>query len=87
MSPPGAAKIALSLPHDLFRQIERARKKRGKTRSALVQDALRFWLHHQDEAVLVREWEEGYRRMPETPAEVESAAATTRFAFEDEDDW
>jgi metal-responsive CopG/Arc/MetJ family transcriptional regulator len=83
----GAAKIALSLPDDLFREIERARKKSGKTRSALVQDALRHWLRYQGEAALVREWEEGYRRMPETSAEVELAVATTRFAFEDEDDW
>jgi metal-responsive CopG/Arc/MetJ family transcriptional regulator len=83
----GVAKFALSLPDDLFREIERARKKSGRTRSALVQDALRLWLRLQGEATLVREWEEGYRRMPETPAEVESAVATARFAFADEDDW
>lgn len=82
-----AAKIALSLPDDLFREIERARKKRGKTRSALVQDALRLWLRHQSDVALVREWEEGYRRMPEAAAEVAAAVATTRFAFEEEDDW
>ena len=83
----GAAKIAFSLPDDLFREIERARKKQGKTRSALVQEALRLWLRHQSDAILVREWEEGYRRMPETAAEVTAAETTARFAFGEEDDW
>ncbi len=83
----GAAKIALSLPDDLFREIERARKKSGTPRSALVEDAARLWLRYEGEAALVREWEEGYRRMPESPAEVKSAVATARFAFDAEDDW
>jgi metal-responsive CopG/Arc/MetJ family transcriptional regulator len=82
-----AAKIALSLPDDLFREVERERKRRGKTRSALVQDALRLWLRHQRDAALVREWEEGYRRMPESPAEVAAADTTSRYAFDPEDDW
>ena len=82
-----AAKIALSLPDDLFREVERVRKRRGKTRSALVQEALRLWLRQQTEASLVREWEEGYRRLPEKAAEIAAGEATARFAFDPEDDW
>ena len=82
-----AAKIALSLPEELFREIERVRKKRGTTRSALVQHALRSWLRQQSEATLVREWEEGYRRMPENSGEVSGAEMTARFAIDPEDEW
>jgi Arc/MetJ-type ribon-helix-helix transcriptional regulator len=82
-----AAKIALSLPDDLFREVERVRKKHHKTRSALVQDALRSWLRQEREAILVREWEEGYRRKPETLDEIQRAAASARFAFDPEDEW
>lgn len=82
-----AAKIALSLPDDLFRDIERVRKKRGKTRSALVQDALRLWLRQEADAALVREWEEGYRRVPETQREVDAATKSSKLAFDPEDDW
>jgi metal-responsive CopG/Arc/MetJ family transcriptional regulator len=82
-----AAKIALSLPDDLFRAVERVRRKRGKTRSALVQEALRLWLRHDTEAALVREWEEGYRRLPESAAEVADAEATAKLAFDPEDEW
>jgi metal-responsive CopG/Arc/MetJ family transcriptional regulator len=82
-----AAKIALSLPDDLFREMERVRKKRGTTRSALVQDALRLWLRRDTEAALVREWEEGYRRVPERVVDVAAAEATGTLAFEPDDDW
>ena len=82
-----AAKIALSLPDDLFREMERVRRKRGTTRSALVQEALRLWLRQGAEATLVREWEEGYRRLPESATEIASAAATAKLAFDPEDDW
>ncbi|MGH7855706.1 MAG: ribbon-helix-helix protein, CopG family [Candidatus Binatia bacterium] len=82
-----AAKFALSLPDDLFREVERLRKRRRTTRSGVVQDALRFWLRHAGEAAMVREWEEGYRRMPEDRGDVDSARATAGFAFDVEDDW
>ena len=82
-----AAKIALSLPVDLLRELERARKRRGKTRSALVQDALRLWLHRDNEASLVREWQEGYRRMPESRTEIAAAEVTGKLAFDPDDDW
>ena len=70
-----AVKIAISLPNELYRAIERARKRCGKTRSALAQDALRHWLKHQQEAGWIREYVEGYRRMPESPSEIEAANA------------
>jgi metal-responsive CopG/Arc/MetJ family transcriptional regulator len=82
-----AAKIALSLPDALFREVERVRKRRKTTRSALVQEALRLWLRQQTEASLVREWEEGYRRLPETVAEIAAAEAGAGLAFDPEDDW
>jgi metal-responsive CopG/Arc/MetJ family transcriptional regulator len=85
--PRAAAKIALSLPDALFREVERMRKRRRTTRSALVQEALRLWLRQQAEASLVREWEEGYRRRPESAAEIAAADANARLAFDPEDDW
>ena len=85
--PRSAAKIALSLPDALFREVERMRKRRKTTRSALVQEALRLWLRQQAEASLVREWEEGYRRLPESTAEIAAAEAGAALAFDPEDDW
>jgi metal-responsive CopG/Arc/MetJ family transcriptional regulator len=71
----GTTKVAISLPGELYRAVERVRKRTGRTRSALMQDALRHWLRHQAEAVLVREYEAGYRRHPEGAREVKAAEA------------
>lgn len=70
-----ATKVAVSIPDELYRAVERARRKSGRSRSAVMQDALRQWLEHQDEALLVREYEAGYRRKPEGKREVRSARA------------
>ena len=69
----------------LYRAVERARKRHGKTRSAVMQDALRHWLRHEAEIALVREYEDGYRRRPETRREVKVAAsAAVRLLGSDE---
>jgi metal-responsive CopG/Arc/MetJ family transcriptional regulator len=70
-----ATKVAVSIPDDLYRAVERARRKTGKTRSAVMQDALRAWLDHEAHAALVREYEAGYRRTPEGRREVKAATA------------
>jgi metal-responsive CopG/Arc/MetJ family transcriptional regulator len=80
-----ATKVAVSIPDDLFRAIEKARKRSGRSRSAVMQDALRHWLHHQAQAVLVREYEAGYRRRPERRREVKAAEAAAVRLLSTED--
>jgi metal-responsive CopG/Arc/MetJ family transcriptional regulator len=70
-----ATKIAVSIPDELFRAVERARRKNGKSRSAVMQDALRAWLDHEAHAVLVQEYEAGYRRKPEGRREIKAATS------------
>jgi len=78
-----ATKVAVSLPTDLFRAVERARK--GATRSAVFQEALRLWLRRKEQAFLIGEYEAGYRRSPETKEEVRAAqAAALRVLSEEE---
>ena len=68
-------KVAISMPVALYRTVERVRKTTRKTRSAVLQDALRYWLDHQAEAALVQEYEAGYRRRPEGRREVKAVEA------------
>lgn len=81
----GARKVAISLPDPLYRSVERARRARGKTRSAVVHEALRQWLDREAEAALAREYVAGYRRRPESRREVKAAeaAAVRLLAAED----
>jgi metal-responsive CopG/Arc/MetJ family transcriptional regulator len=84
---PASLKIAVSVPADLHRAVEAARKRQKRSRSAIVQEALRNWLRQQAHADLVREYEAGYRRKPEGPREIEAAMATAIGLLKDEDDW
>ncbi len=86
--PRSAAKIAVSLPDELYRALEGARRKAGRSRSAVVQEALREWLRRQLRGDLVREYEAGYRRSPEDAQEIEAALATAAGLLStDADDW
>lgn len=84
---PAAVKIAVSIPSELYRAVETARKRRARSRSAVVQEALRQWLRGQAHAELIREYEAGYRRKPESQREVDAAMATATGLLRDEDDW
>ena len=76
-----AIKVAVSLPKNIYRQVETARKKKGRTRSAVVQEALKSWLRQQETEALVRQYEAGYRARPETRREIEVAEAMSTQAF------
>lgn len=73
--PKVATKVAVSLPRELYKAVEQVRRKSRKSRSAVMQDALRHWLNQQEQAVLIREYEAGYRRKPEGKREVKAAEA------------
>jgi metal-responsive CopG/Arc/MetJ family transcriptional regulator len=83
--PGPATKVAVSIPTPLFKAVERIRKASGRSRSAIVQDALHQWLDRQTQARLVREYEAGYRRTPEGRREIRAAqaAAVRLLATED----
>ncbi len=71
----GSAKMAVSVPADLYRALERARKQRRAGRSEVVQEALRLWIDRQRELGLIGQYEAGYRQRPETAAEIRAAEA------------
>ncbi len=71
-----ATKVAVSIPDDLYRAVERVRRTRRETRSAVIQAALRHWLAHEAQQVLVRDYVAGYRRKPEGRREILAAEAT-----------
>ena len=73
-----AAKIAVSVPSALFEEVERVRRRKGLTRSAVVERGLRAWLRAHRDADRVRAYVEAYRRHPESDDEVAEAAAIIR---------
>src|SRR5207245_1694316 len=70
-----ATKIAISVPAELYRAVEKARRTTGLSRSAVVQRALRLWLERSVHEAAVREYVAGYRARPEGPRDVKAAEA------------
>ncbi len=58
-------KTAISLPDDLYREIERARKRANKDRSGFIQEALGEYLVRHDTAAKVRAYFDGYSKIPD----------------------
>ncbi len=58
-------RIAISLPDELFRSIERVRKRRRVARSRLIQEAVGDYVKRNDEKALEEAYFEGYRRFPD----------------------
>jgi hypothetical protein len=68
-------KIAITVPAATLAEVERVRRRMGKTRSAVVSLALEEWLRSVDLSDADRRYIEGYRRRPEAIDEVAAVAA------------
>jgi metal-responsive CopG/Arc/MetJ family transcriptional regulator len=75
------AKIAISLPDEVFQVIEKERLARKVSRSEFFRRAVEVYLRREQE----RQWDEqyvrAYRENPETAEEVALAEATLGYAF------
>lgn len=58
-------KIAISIPKGSFKKIEELRNKMGIGRSALINKAIRFWLEYLEREKLIKQYEDGYKKIPE----------------------
>jgi len=67
-------KVAISVPEELLAEVERERKRRGLSRSAVIQSGLRAWLRAQREMDRSRRYVQAYLAHPETDREVAEAA-------------
>ena len=63
-------RAAISLPDDLYRRIERARKRVGKDRSSWLQDAASEYLSKRTQAEEIEAYFSGYERAPLNAEEV-----------------
>jgi metal-responsive CopG/Arc/MetJ family transcriptional regulator len=68
-------KVTVSVPAGTLAMLERVQRRLGKTRSALVSEALAEWLRTQDVPDADRRYAEAYLRQPEPAAESEATAA------------
>ncbi len=77
-------KVAISLPKDDFERIEKIRKEMGLQRSTIIDMAIRFWLESIEKEKMIRQYEEGYRKRPESLDEVKAMEQASADAFREE---
>lgn len=78
-------KIAISLPKEDFYKLEQIRKKLGFGRSHIIDKAIRFWLGYREKEELIKRYQEGYRKKPESIQEIEAMEKASAEAFKSED--
>ena len=76
------AKVAVSIPADTLRSLERVRHRLHKTRSAAVTEAIQAWLGGAEVGEEDRRYVEGYLRHPEASAETAAVALAAVEAWE-----
>jgi len=72
-------KVAVSIPAETYRSLEKARGQLGKTRSEVVAVAVKEWLRGLEAGEASRRYVDGYLRLPERAAadDVAITAAAT----------
>ena len=79
-----SSKIAISLPIENLKRIEKVRKELGIQRSALIDMAVEFWLENMEKHKLIKQYEEGYRNHPESVNELKVLEKLSADAFIEE---
>jgi metal-responsive CopG/Arc/MetJ family transcriptional regulator len=65
-----STKVAISLPEDILKTIEKERKARGESRSAFFRQAIEKYLKQEKESKEVDAYIHGYTAIPESTEEI-----------------
>ncbi|MDP3732854.1 MAG: hypothetical protein Q8R31_07545 [Candidatus Omnitrophota bacterium] len=77
-------KIAISLPKEDYYRLEKIRKKLGFARSIIIDKAIKFWLGCLDREEMIKRYQEGYRKHPESLQEIKAFEKAGLEAFKEE---
>lgn len=74
----------VQLTRSLLRRLDERAAREGRSRSALIRDAIEAYLHDEEQARIDREIREGYERIPETDEELAAAEREGREMVREE---
>lgn len=74
----------VQLSDELLGRLDERAAREGRSRSALIRDAIEEYLYDEAKAKIDREIIEGYERIPTTDEEMEIAEASAREGVEEE---
>ncbi|TMD61322.1 MAG: hypothetical protein E6I87_03130 [Chloroflexi bacterium] len=82
-----AKKLAISMPEAIFKEMERSRKRRGKDRSAWLQEAIGERLRREKREADIAAYVRSYEEEPVTPEERTIVRAGLNLIPQDHDEW
>lgn len=74
----------VQLSDELLRRLDERAAREGRSRSALIREAIEAYLYDEENARIDREIREGYERIPQTDEEMQWAEASAREGVEEE---
>jgi metal-responsive CopG/Arc/MetJ family transcriptional regulator len=74
----------VQLNEALLRRLDERAAREGRSRSALIRDAIEAYLYDEKEAEIDRQIREGYERIPETDEEIAAAEREGREMVREE---
>ena len=74
----------VQLTEDLLRRLDERAAREGRSRSALIRDAIEAYLYDEERERITREIVEGYERIPITDEELAIAERETREMIREE---
>jgi metal-responsive CopG/Arc/MetJ family transcriptional regulator len=74
----------VQLTRRLLQRLDERAAREGRSRSALIRDAIEAYLYDEEQARIDREIREGYERIPQTDEELASAEREGREAIREE---
>lgn len=78
----GVAKVAISIPVETLKSLEKVRSRLRKTRSAAISEAIAQWLATEELGEDDRRYVEAYLRHPERTAEIAAVAGAASARWE-----
>lgn len=82
--PVSRTQTLVQLNEELLRRLDERVAREGRSRSALIRDAIEEYLADETRDEITRQIIEGYERIPTTEEEMEIAEASAREAVEEE---
>jgi metal-responsive CopG/Arc/MetJ family transcriptional regulator len=82
--PVARTQTLVQLSEELLRRLDERAAREGRSRSALIRDAIEEYLYDEAKAKIDREIIEGYERIPETEEEMRWAEASAREMIREE---
>lgn len=80
----GRTQTIVQLSDELLRRLDERAAGEGRSRSALIRDAIEEYLYDEEQARFDREIREGYERIPQTDEELAGAEREAREAIREE---